>query len=90
MSRGNLDPFECVVSDRTRYAEVCEAFGTDVLAEEQAILSVGREFLPAEALAVLDGGEPTAEYWGWLAEQTRAAQREHDADVAAGYESTTG
>lgn len=33
---------------------------------EQCVLSVGREFLPACARAVLDGKEATAEYWQWM------------------------
>jgi len=37
---------------------------------ENEALSVGREFLPACALAVLDkASEPTAEYWNWLSSQ---------------------
>jgi hypothetical protein len=36
---------------------------------EQRVLAIGREFLPECALAVLDGGDATDEYWRFLAEQ---------------------
>jgi hypothetical protein len=36
---------------------------------EHQTLSIGREFLPACAVQVLDGGLATAEYWQWLTEQ---------------------
>lgn len=36
---------------------------------ESSVLSIGREFLPACALAVLDGAEATEEYWKFLASQ---------------------
>lgn len=39
---------------------------------ENQILSVGREFLPACALLVLDGGAPGLEYRVWLAAQAAA------------------
>ena len=35
---------------------------------ESRTLNIGREFLPACALAVLDGGEGSPEYWAWLAD----------------------
>ena len=68
---------------RAAYLALCEECGTDRVAEEQAVLSVGREFLPPEALTVLDGGEPTLGYWEFLAGQTGQAQAEHDAEVAS-------
>ncbi len=34
---------------------------------ENEALSIGREFLPSFALAVLDGAEGSPEYWDWLA-----------------------
>ena len=71
---------------RTEYSELCRTFGTDKIDEENAILSVGREFLPACAIAVLDGGEATVEYYEWLTLQTQSAQNEHDLEVAAGHE----
>ena len=36
---------------------------------ETACLSIGRNLLPACAVAVLDGGKPTPDYWAWLIEQ---------------------
>lgn len=36
---------------------------------ENQVLSAGRHFLPPCAVAVLDGGEPSDEYWQFLAEQ---------------------
>ena len=58
--------------------------GTDGIAFENAALSIGREFLPPCAIAVLDGEEGGAEYWDWLwaaaNEETRAATA---ADAAA-------
>jgi len=71
---------------RAAYAAYCNEIGTDIVAEENAILSVGREFLPPHAVAVLDGGEATEEYWTWLHNQTHTAQQEHDREVAAGHE----
>ena len=67
---------------RAAFFALCEECGTDPVTEEQAILSVAREFLPPEALAVLDGGEPTLAYWEFLAGQTAQAQAEHDAEYA--------
>lgn len=80
----------CVVSPvelaRRDYRDAARAVGTTPEAEETAILSVGREFLPAHARAVLDGAEETVEYYEWLQSQTEHAQREHDAEIAAGHE----
>lgn len=45
---------------------------SDPIAAEQfeaQCLSIGREFLPECAQSVLDGNEPTAVYWQWLADQ---------------------
>jgi hypothetical protein len=36
---------------------------------ESSVLSIGRQFLPPCALAVLDGGQDTEEYWEFLASQ---------------------
>ena len=67
---------------RAAFFALCEECGTDRVAEETAILSVDRKFLPPEALAVVDGGEPTLAYWEFLASQTAQAQAEHDAERA--------
>jgi hypothetical protein len=48
----------------------------EAVAYENATLSIGREFLPGFALAVLDGGEDTAEYWAWLTESAEQAEQE--------------
>ena len=74
-----------IQSARCTYAAYCTEIGTDAVTEENAILSVGREFLPACALAVLDGDKATVEYYEWLEEQTRQAQ--DDREYAAGKES---
>ena len=42
---------------------------TPTIDEENMILSVGREFLPPFAIAVLDGGVATDEYCLWLENQ---------------------
>lgn len=42
---------------------------TEALAFETYVLSIGREFLPSHVHRVLDGQEPTAEYWEFLIEQ---------------------
>jgi hypothetical protein len=39
----------------------------DAIEYEERVLSIGREFLPACAIAVLDGGKATAAYWRFLA-----------------------
>ena len=72
---------------RAAYAALCAELGTDPIAEENAILSIGRGLLPPCALAVLDKtGPATVEYFDFLTETTQAAQDAHDADVAAGHE----
>ena len=72
------------------FADACEACGTDPITEEQAILSIGREFLPAYALKVLDGKKLTQSesrsYWSWLSSQVLSAQLEHDQEYALGHE----
>ena len=73
---------------RPEYATYCAEIGTTVEAEQTALLSIGREFLPPVALAVLDGAEPTDDFWSWCRSQTEAAQDEHDAEIRAGYEGT--
>ena len=71
---------------RLEFFALADAVGSDPIAEETAILSIGREFLPPCAIAVLDGGEPTTEYWAFLQSETERAQREHDAEIKAGHE----
>lgn len=74
--------------DRAREAFIAtvKACGSDPMAEETAILSVGREYLPEFARVVQGGGEATAEYWEWLREQTKQAQAEHDREYVEGHE----
>ncbi|OGS00202.1 MAG: hypothetical protein A2V88_08315 [Elusimicrobia bacterium RBG_16_66_12] len=62
---------------RLEFVLVAGESGSDSLSEEQALLSVDRRCLPACALAVLDGGERTVEYYQWCREQTLQAQAEH-------------
>lgn len=71
---------------RATYAAACSDIGTTIEDETSAILSIGRDLLPPCAVAVLDGAEPTADYWEFCQEQTDKAQREHAADNAAGHE----
>jgi hypothetical protein len=72
---------------RAEYAALCRELGTDAVTEENAILSIGHEFLPPCALAVLaESDAATVEYYEWLTEQTQAAQDAHDAEYAAGHE----
>jgi len=54
------------------WMSLCRVQGLDSLEQETAILSVGREFLPPEALAVLDGANASATYFEWLAGQLSA------------------
>jgi hypothetical protein len=59
------------------FVKLCRELGTTAVAEETAILRIGREFLPPCALAVLDkSGPATGEYWEWLTEQTQAGRHE--------------
>ena len=36
---------------------------------EQSVLGIGEEFLPECAITVLNDGEPSTEYWAFLANQ---------------------
>ena len=49
--------------------------------DENALLSIGREFLPPCARVVLDGGAPTVEYWRWVTSQVRQMARERVSEV---------
>jgi hypothetical protein len=55
------------------FQKFCDLFSSVFEAGEfeSAVLSIGREFLPACALTVLDGGESTEEYWAFLASQIK-------------------
>ena len=67
-----------VTSARRAYCDYCLSLGTTAIDEENAALSVGREFLPPCALAVLDDRDAaTVEYYQWLTDGTAAAQAEH-------------
>ena len=77
---------DAIVKARATFRAAAEECGSDAVSEEQAILSVGREFLPPCALAMLDDGTESAAYYEWLTEQVEKAQAEHDAEVAAGHE----
>lgn len=39
---------------------------TEAIAFETYVLGAGRDFLPRHAQEVLDGAEPTPEYWDFL------------------------
>jgi hypothetical protein len=75
-----------VNTSRRAWLDAVEACGSDPITEENAILQIGREFLPECALVVHDGGEATVEYYEWLLTQTEQAQAEHDAEISAGHE----
>ena len=75
-----------LMTSKAQFEALATEIGSDAISEEQAILNIGREFLPPCAIVVLDGGEPTDEYWEFLASQTRQAQAEHDAEYASGHE----
>lgn len=68
---------------REEWFSLVEDVGSDPITEEQAILSTGRKFLPPCAIVVLDGGEPSDEYWLWLHTQTSKAQEERVRDGEA-------
>lgn len=53
------------------FQKFCDLFSSvsEAVEFESAVLSIGREFLPSCALAVLDGAEATEEYWAFLASQ---------------------
>lgn len=74
-----------IESARLAYNALCESIGSDPIAEVSAILSIGREFLPPCAIAVLDDRDAaTVEYYEFLTAETEKAQAEHDRDYAAG------
>lgn len=54
------------------FLATCEDSRLDPIEQEAAILSIDREFLPDFALAVLDDGRATDEYWLWLVDQLRS------------------
>ena len=68
-----------------QYRELCRECGTDIWAEEAAILAVTDGSLPDFACDVRDGGMTTTKYWKWLADQTVSAQEAHDLEVQACY-----
>jgi len=58
------------MATRDQWIESCDTF--DIAQHtEDSILSCGREYLPACAIAVLDGADGTPEYWDFLIEQAR-------------------
>ena len=75
-----------ISAGRQAFIDCARACGSDPIAEEQGILSIDRAFLPPCVVAVLDGGEPTEDYWTFLVSQTEEAQVEHDRAVATGHE----
>ncbi len=64
---------------RLEFVAYCHDRGTHHVRAEDEVLSVGREYLPAFAIAVLDKtAEPTAEYYDWLLDQTMGAYEAAD------------
>jgi len=73
------------------FSEACHRAGSTKIAEEDAALSIGREFLPAVALIVLDDSrrltaEELTEYYDWLIAGVETAIRENAESIAAGHE----
>lgn len=64
------------MSARQAWLDLVVQSGSDHVAEESAIIAIGREFLPPCAREVLDGGEPSEAYWSWLYAQTAEGLRE--------------
>lgn len=71
-ARGAIGVLETYAA-KAAYRAYCAEIGSTAMAEEEAILRLGREFLAPCAIVVFEGGEPTAEYWEWLLSQTDAA-----------------
>ena len=63
------------ISTRTEYLELFPSV-SEAISYEETCLSIGLEFLPPCAVAVIDGEDPTAEYWSWLA--VSLEQQEHE------------
>lgn len=59
------------LSEITTRAQYVELVGSeaDAIEQENAALSIGREFLPPLVQAVVDGQSPEPFYWNWLAKQ---------------------
>ncbi|MET0410418.1 MAG: hypothetical protein ABW217_03940 [Polyangiaceae bacterium] len=58
-----------MTATRQDYIAAALARGTEPTEFETQTLSAGREFLPPAAIAVLEGAEPTSEYWAILVSQ---------------------
>lgn len=75
---------------RTAFTEISALAGSTTVAEENAALSIGREFLPAFAIKVLDKVDLTAseerEYYEWLTESVQTAIDENAETLNAGHE----
>lgn len=63
------------MSTREAYQDRFDSLGEAIEFENRA-LSIGEEFMPACALAVLNGGEDTPEYLAWLTASVDEADRE--------------
>ena len=60
-----------MMTTRDDFVSLCRSTITDPIAEENAILSIGLQFLPACAREVLAGRPATSEYWAFLCLQVR-------------------
>lgn len=49
---------------------------TEAVCFEERVLAIGSDFLPAHAIAVRDGAEPSPKYWAWLCDQHAAVETE--------------
>jgi hypothetical protein len=71
---------EQIETARQACRATCAEVGTDPVEAENAVLSIGREFLPPHARAVLlDRESATVEYWQWLAREVAAGAEENGA-----------
>jgi hypothetical protein len=62
---------------RLAFVEACTSVGTDPTTAESVVLSVGLEFLPPCARAVIaDRNSATVEYWQWLTDEVAAGAEE--------------
>jgi len=83
---GYVAAFEAFATGDAEYNEVCLRAGSTRMAEEQAALSCGREFLPPVALVVLAKareltGPEITKYYAWLIDGVQTALRHHDVQL---------
>jgi hypothetical protein len=74
---------------RTDFVEICALAGSSTVAEENAALSIGREFLPEFALKILDkidlNAKEEIEYYEWLTYGVQVAIDENAYTLECGH-----